>query len=134
MIEGIDRITYGVDDIAACRKFFLDWGLKLVREDGKGLDFESLNGCEVRVRRSDDAAQHGERLLLHAVAALGAVLAARGHARQDDLAADLHRRRPGDGRSCGGHCSGSPAASSALSCASALVRKTRRRRATPISC
>ena len=55
MIEGIDRITYGVDDIADCRRFFLDWGLKLVREDDKGLDFESLNGCEVRVRRSDDA-------------------------------------------------------------------------------
>ena len=54
-IEGIDRITYGVGDIAACRKFFLDWGLKLVREDDKGLDFESLNGCEVRVRKGDDA-------------------------------------------------------------------------------
>jgi hypothetical protein len=31
-ILGIDRITYGVDDVAKCRQFFLDWGLKLVRE------------------------------------------------------------------------------------------------------
>ena len=54
MIEGIDRITYGVEDIAACRKFFLDWGLKLVREDANGLDFESLNGCELLVRKADD--------------------------------------------------------------------------------
>lgn len=54
MIEGIDRITYGVEDVAACRKFFLDWGLKLVREDASGLDFESLNGCELRVRKVDD--------------------------------------------------------------------------------
>lgn len=54
--EGIDSITYGVEDLAACRKFFLDWGLKLVAERADGLDFECLNGCEVRVRRSDDAA------------------------------------------------------------------------------
>ena len=54
MIEGIDRITYGVEDIAACRKFFLDWGLKLVREEANGLDFESLNGCELLVRKADD--------------------------------------------------------------------------------
>lgn len=53
-IQGIDRITYGVEDLAACRKFFLDWGLQLVREDDKGLDFESLNGCEVFVRLKDD--------------------------------------------------------------------------------
>ncbi len=46
-IEGIDRIIYGVEDIAACRRFFLDWGLRLVGEDDAGLDFESLNGCEV---------------------------------------------------------------------------------------
>ena len=54
-ILGIDRITYGADDLAACRRFFLDWGLRLVREDADGLDFESLNGCEIRVRREGDA-------------------------------------------------------------------------------
>lgn len=54
-ILGIDRITYGVEDLAACRAFFLDWGLTLVREDAKGLDFESLNGCEIQIRLSDDA-------------------------------------------------------------------------------
>lgn len=53
-ITGIDRITHGVDDLDACRRFFLDWGLKLVAEGGHGLDFETLNGCEVRVRRADD--------------------------------------------------------------------------------
>jgi len=53
-ILGIDRITYGVDDVAKCRKFFLDWGLKLVREDEASLDFDTLNGCEVLVRRTDD--------------------------------------------------------------------------------
>lgn len=53
-IQGIDRITYGVEDLAACRKFFLDWGLNLVREDQDGLDFESLNGCEIWVRKASD--------------------------------------------------------------------------------
>jgi len=53
-IEGIDRITYGVEDIAACKRFFLDWGLGLVRENDAGLDFESLNGCEVDIRKTDD--------------------------------------------------------------------------------
>ncbi|HEX9556895.1 MAG TPA: VOC family protein [Reyranella sp.] len=53
-IEGIDRVTYGVEDLAACQRFFLDWGLKLVREHAAGLDFESLNGCELLVRKSDD--------------------------------------------------------------------------------
>lgn len=55
-IEGIDRVTYGVEDQEACKRFFLDWGLKLVREDASGLDFESLNGCEIFVRKTDDAA------------------------------------------------------------------------------
>jgi catechol 2,3-dioxygenase-like lactoylglutathione lyase family enzyme len=56
MILGIDRITYGVADLARCRKFFLDWGLKLVRESANSLDFETLNGCEVQVRGIDDPA------------------------------------------------------------------------------
>jgi len=54
-ILGIDRITYGVADVAACRRFFLDWGLTLVGESDGSLDFETLNGCEVRVRRLGDA-------------------------------------------------------------------------------
>ena len=53
-IEGIDRVTYGVEDLEVCRRFFLDWGLRLVREDASGLDFESLNGCELFVRKADD--------------------------------------------------------------------------------
>ena len=53
-IEGIDAITFGVDDLGACKRFFLDWGLALVGEREDALDFECLNGCEVRFRRSDD--------------------------------------------------------------------------------
>ncbi len=56
MILGIDRITYGVTDLARCRQFFLDWGLTLVGERDGALDFETLNGCEVQLRRHDDPA------------------------------------------------------------------------------
>lgn len=53
-ITGIDRVTFGVEDVAACRGFFLDFGLKLVAETPAALDFETLNGCEVRIRHKDD--------------------------------------------------------------------------------
>jgi catechol 2,3-dioxygenase-like lactoylglutathione lyase family enzyme len=53
-ITGIDRITHGVEDMEACRRFFLDWGLSLVSDNAEGLDFETLNGCQVRLRKSDD--------------------------------------------------------------------------------
>ena len=48
-ILGIDEITYGVDDLATCKRFFLDWGLALVDEANDQLVFETLNGCRVVV-------------------------------------------------------------------------------------
>jgi len=48
-VLGIDEITYGADDLPACRRFFLDWGLQLVAEEGDRLVFETLNGCRVIV-------------------------------------------------------------------------------------
>jgi catechol 2,3-dioxygenase-like lactoylglutathione lyase family enzyme len=49
MILGIDEITYGASDLETCRRFFTDWGLKLVRGDAAALVFESLNGCRIVV-------------------------------------------------------------------------------------
>lgn len=48
-ILGIDQIGYASHDLAACRRFFLDWGLQLVSEAAGELVFESLNGCRVLV-------------------------------------------------------------------------------------
>lgn len=48
-IQGIDQITYGVDDLATCKRFFLDWGLALTEEASDQLVFETLNGCRVVV-------------------------------------------------------------------------------------
>lgn len=53
-ITGIDRVVYGAEDIEASKRFFLDWGLKLVREGDKFLDFETQNGAEVFIRHLDD--------------------------------------------------------------------------------
>ncbi len=48
-ILGIDAIRYASADLATCRRFFTDWGLKPVADDGGELVFESLNGCRVGV-------------------------------------------------------------------------------------
>jgi catechol-2,3-dioxygenase len=48
-ILGIEEITYGVNDVASCKQFFLDWGLKCLEEDKHKLVFETLNGCRVLV-------------------------------------------------------------------------------------
>jgi catechol 2,3-dioxygenase-like lactoylglutathione lyase family enzyme len=55
-INGIEAITYGVEDLTVCRKFFADWGLTERSTDATGAMFATLNGCEVRLRRADDPA------------------------------------------------------------------------------
>ena len=52
-VAGIDEITFGAASLADCRRFYLDWGLDLVSEADDELVFECLNGCRVRVARSD---------------------------------------------------------------------------------
>ncbi len=54
-VLGIDQITYGADDLPTCRRFFVDWGLKLVGEASDELVFETLNGCRVVVAASNKA-------------------------------------------------------------------------------
>ena len=55
-ILGIDQISYGASDLATCRRFFSDWGLRLVDDGATRLVFESLNGCRVVV--TDPAQLH----------------------------------------------------------------------------
>lgn len=52
-VLGIDEISYGAGDLAACRQFFIDWGLNLVTEQADRLVFETLNGCRVIVAATD---------------------------------------------------------------------------------
>ena len=53
---GIDSITYGVEDMAACRRFLADWGLAEAGADGSARVFRTLDGTEVRIAPHDDPA------------------------------------------------------------------------------
>jgi catechol 2,3-dioxygenase-like lactoylglutathione lyase family enzyme len=48
-ILGIDEITYGAEDLAACTRFFGDWGLERIEDSAERVVFECLNGCRVVV-------------------------------------------------------------------------------------
>ncbi len=52
-VLGIDEVTFGASDLPTCRRFFLDWGLRLVQESDLALVFETINGCRVIVAHSD---------------------------------------------------------------------------------
>lgn len=52
-VLGIDEITYGVDDLTTCKKFFADWGMNLVEETDKSLVFETMNRCRVIAKTTD---------------------------------------------------------------------------------
>lgn len=54
-LSGIDRITYGVADVAEGKRFFSDWGLSPIEDSGNGVRFETLDGSEIVVRPLDDA-------------------------------------------------------------------------------
>jgi catechol-2,3-dioxygenase len=54
-ILGIDEITFGVEDLALCQRFFADWGLTLLSHSTTEQVFETLNGCRVVVKHKDDA-------------------------------------------------------------------------------
>lgn len=51
-ILGIDELTFGSADLAACKRFATDWGLALVHEAPDLLVFETLNGCRVVIAHS----------------------------------------------------------------------------------
>lgn len=52
-VMGIDEITYGADDFDTCKQFFSDWGLELVSEQPEKLVFSTLNGCLVKLVKTD---------------------------------------------------------------------------------
>jgi len=53
-ILGIEQITYGVEDLETCRRFFADWGLKEVSADAERIHFETLNGATIVAALMDD--------------------------------------------------------------------------------
>ena len=59
MIEGVDSITYSTDGTAKnwddAKRFFADWGLKLLVDRPELQQWETLNGAQVCVRQPGDA-------------------------------------------------------------------------------
>ena len=53
-IIGPDALVFGVDDVGACAKYLVAYGLEPVDPDERGGRFESLDGTSIIVRRRDD--------------------------------------------------------------------------------
>ncbi|MDA0570321.1 VOC family protein [Burkholderia gladioli] len=54
-IIGPDTLVFGVDDVAACNQYLIDYGLVAVRADATGGRFEALDGTAIEIARRDDA-------------------------------------------------------------------------------
>ena len=54
-VEGIDEVSFGAKDLAACQRFFVDWGLSLLSASADEVVCETLNGCRVIAAASDKA-------------------------------------------------------------------------------
>ncbi len=52
-VTGLERVTYGVEDMALGKRFFRDWGLKLVSDGPDRVVFATLEGSEVELRPID---------------------------------------------------------------------------------
>lgn len=53
-IIGPDALVFGVDDLAACSRYLIDYGLQPVNVTGDGGRFEALDGTAVVLARRDD--------------------------------------------------------------------------------
>ncbi|MDF2120255.1 VOC family protein [Roseiarcaceae bacterium H3SJ34-1] len=54
-IVGVQSAIFGVDDLAACEKFFADFGLVVASRSADEIDYELTEGSHVVLRRSGDA-------------------------------------------------------------------------------
>ena len=52
-LTGIDKITYGVEDMERCARFFTDWGLTRAETGPDHVLFRTVDGCEVELRPAD---------------------------------------------------------------------------------
>jgi catechol 2,3-dioxygenase-like lactoylglutathione lyase family enzyme len=55
-IIGPDALVFGVDDVAACSQYLIDYGLKPVDASPAGGRFEALDGTAIVLAHKDDAA------------------------------------------------------------------------------
>lgn len=55
-IIGPDALVFGVDDVAACSQYLIDYGLVPAGADASGGRFEALDGTAIVIRHQDDPA------------------------------------------------------------------------------
>ena len=53
-IIGLDALVFGVEDIEACSRYLLDYGLQPTASSGEGGRFEALDGTGVVLVRASD--------------------------------------------------------------------------------
>ncbi len=51
---GIDKLVFGVEDMALCKKFWLDWGLTQIADAPNSNIFETVDKSQVEIRPIDD--------------------------------------------------------------------------------
>jgi len=54
-IIGPDALIFGVDDVAACAQYLIDYGLAPVNVNAEGGRFEALDGTAIVIRSKEDA-------------------------------------------------------------------------------
>jgi len=54
-IIGPDALIFGVDDVAACSRYLIDYGLKAVDVSSAGGRFEAMDGTFIEIRHKNDA-------------------------------------------------------------------------------
>lgn len=54
-IKGVDAVLLGIEDLSAGGRFYADFGLNEVARGSTYVDFTTLDGSEILLRRSDDA-------------------------------------------------------------------------------
>jgi catechol 2,3-dioxygenase-like lactoylglutathione lyase family enzyme len=54
-IIGPETLVFGVDDVAGCNQYLLDYGLLPIRTGENGGRFEALDGTGIEIARRDDA-------------------------------------------------------------------------------
>jgi len=86
-IIGPDELLFGVDDVAACTQYFIDYGLRPVGIDAHGGRFEALDGTAVVIRRAESGSASKPSALIETVYGVG------DNATLDAIAAELRKDR-----------------------------------------
>jgi catechol 2,3-dioxygenase-like lactoylglutathione lyase family enzyme len=61
-INGVETIIYGVEDLATCVRYFVDFGLPLIENNAREALFELEEGCSVILRPLAEAQVTGQKL------------------------------------------------------------------------